>query len=221
MPLQVRTVQGLTVLRSRGGPEDRASSPAGRPDGVRRAASRLGLSPAGNASGARGDACGRRGRGRHASWRPSRSGAQGAPVVDRSGGLRGLVRGGPDERRAVAGIVPPAHYRIDDGRAFRARGDAGHAGRGPASPHGGRPRLLLARRRRADHLQSLTRDEHRHLQTRAPRRRKGCRRTDGAGRRRRPAIRPRRNRPGGHGSAISWPTCSRRTTTSVPAAIAT
>ena len=43
---------------------------------------------------------------------PLQSGAQGAPVVDRSGGLRGLVRGGPDERRAVAGIVPPAQYRI-------------------------------------------------------------------------------------------------------------
>jgi peptidoglycan hydrolase-like protein with peptidoglycan-binding domain len=43
---------------------------------------------------------------------PLQPGAKGAPVVDRSGVLHGLVRNDPDERRAVAGIVPPAHHKL-------------------------------------------------------------------------------------------------------------
>jgi hypothetical protein len=37
----------------------------------------------------------------------------GAPVVDRSGALRGLVRHGPDGRRMVAGTVALARYEVE------------------------------------------------------------------------------------------------------------
>jgi len=43
---------------------------------------------------------------------PLQPGAAGAPVVDRSGALRGLVQHGPVGRRTVAGIVPPARYHL-------------------------------------------------------------------------------------------------------------
>ena len=39
-------------------------------------------------------------------------GAQGAPVVDATGALAALVAGRPDERRAIAGLVPPAGYDL-------------------------------------------------------------------------------------------------------------
>lgn len=64
---------------------------------------------------------------------PLQAGAQGAPVIDAAGAVRGLVRGGPDERRAVAGIVPPALYRID------AAAFAGLSA-GPADGANARPR---------------------------------------------------------------------------------
>jgi peptidoglycan hydrolase-like protein with peptidoglycan-binding domain len=39
-------------------------------------------------------------------------GAQGAPVVDATGALVALVAARPDERRAIAGLVPPAAYDL-------------------------------------------------------------------------------------------------------------
>jgi hypothetical protein len=46
---------------------------------------------------------------------PLQAGARGAPAFDRAGRLRGLVQEGPDERRMVAGIAPPARYRLRSG----------------------------------------------------------------------------------------------------------
>jgi hypothetical protein len=46
---------------------------------------------------------------------PLQAGARGAPAFDRAGRLRGLVQEGPDERRMVAGIAPPARYRLGSG----------------------------------------------------------------------------------------------------------
>jgi Putative peptidoglycan binding domain len=49
---------------------------------------------------------------------PLQAGARGAPAFDRAGILRGLLQTGPDERRTVAGIVPPARYKLrSDGLA--------------------------------------------------------------------------------------------------------
>jgi hypothetical protein len=46
---------------------------------------------------------------------PLQAGMRGAPAFDRSGALRGLVRDGPDERRVVAGVIPPARYTLETG----------------------------------------------------------------------------------------------------------
>jgi hypothetical protein len=43
---------------------------------------------------------------------PLQAGASGAVLVDRAGGLVGLVAAIRETRRAVAGVVPPAAYRI-------------------------------------------------------------------------------------------------------------
>jgi len=43
---------------------------------------------------------------------PLQPGASGAPVFDRAGALAGVVGAMPTAPRRVAGIVPPAHYRL-------------------------------------------------------------------------------------------------------------
>lgn len=51
---------------------------------------------------------------------PLQRGALGAPVFDGSGALVGLVAGRPDEKRAVAGLVPPAAYDLVGGEGLAA-----------------------------------------------------------------------------------------------------
>lgn len=47
-------------------------------------------------------------------------GAQGGVVIDGSGALVGLVLGRPDEKRSIAGLVPPAAYDLADPAALGA-----------------------------------------------------------------------------------------------------
>jgi hypothetical protein len=111
-PLQVRTVQGLTILDL---VEDLKTAPLRMPAGPMGSGEPL-LVLSYRLQGTRAELVATPALGGDEEGSvvaPLQAGAQGAPVVDRSGALRGLVRGGPDERRAVAGIVPPAHYRIE------------------------------------------------------------------------------------------------------------
>ena len=64
-------------------------------------------------------------------------GAQGAPVLDPTGALVGLVLGRPDEARAVAGLIPPADYDLTAAGALSAAVTAAGASVDPAN--GARP----------------------------------------------------------------------------------
>lgn len=73
-------------------------------------------------------------------------GALGAPVLDGSGALVGLVLGRPDERRAVAGLIPPAAYGTAGAEAIAAAigaagGSVDRAGGGATTTTG---RLIAA-----------------------------------------------------------------------------
>ena len=60
-------------------------------------------------------------------------GSQGAPVLDATGALVGLVMGRPDEARAVAGLIPPAGYDLTTSAALSAAVTAAGATIDPAT----------------------------------------------------------------------------------------
>jgi hypothetical protein len=60
-------------------------------------------------------------------------GGQGAPVLDPTGALVGLVLGRPDEARAVAGLIPPADYDLTAPSALSAAATAAGATIAPAT----------------------------------------------------------------------------------------